>query len=136
MSQSNAQIIGFEAARNKPTVADADNVDQLAQITLSLRQEMSRMMAQMQNQFDALSDRVEASLARQAERVDDLVAELGETRQSLGEHVDDTRYELELTNQRLTAELDDMLGSMKGTAVSGEQLSEALLALAEQARRS
>ncbi len=136
MSLSNAQIIGFEAARSKAPVAEADNADQLAQMSLSLRQEMSRMMAQMQSQFDALSDRIDQSLARQAERVDDLAAELGEARQSLSEHVDDTRYELELTNQRLTAELDDLLGSMKGTAISGEQLSAALLALADRARQA
>lgn len=136
MNQSKAQVIGIGEARSpvEASTPAADAPDPITMATLSLRQEMSRMMEAMQGQINALEERVETSLAAQCERSDDLAQEISDNRQTLGEQLEDTRYELELTNQRLTAELDDMLTAMRGGTLSGNDLSAALLALAERTR--
>lgn len=141
MNHSRAQVIGIEEARGAAEAAtssatsnSAEAADPITIATLSLRQEMSRMMATLQGQINALEERVETSLAAHCERSDDLAQEVSDSRQTLGEQIEDTRYELELTNQRLTAELDDMLVAMRGGSLSGNDLSKALLALAERTR--
>ncbi len=141
MNHSRAQVIGIEEARGAAEVAtssatsnSAEAADPITIATLSLRQEMSWMMATLQGQINALEERVETSLAAHCERSDDLAQEVSDSRQTLGEQIEDTRYELELTNQRLTAELDDMLVAMRGGSLSGNDLSKALLALAERTR--
>ncbi len=141
MNHSRAQVIGIDEARGAvetatPSAASdsAATADPITIATLSLRQEMSRMMATLQGQINALEERVEQSLAAHCERSDDLAQEVSDSRQALGEQIEDTRYELELTNQRLTAELDDMLVAMRSGSLSGNDLSKALLALAERTR--